>query len=58
MSEVTITAQPRAITIGTAQKDAELLGAILQYQEENKILYTADAVRDLCKYALEVKKVK
>ncbi|MCD8343382.1 MAG: hypothetical protein LUC19_03220 [Oscillospiraceae bacterium] len=48
----------RTITIGSALKDSELVKQILRYQEENKLSSGAEAVRDLCKYALSVKNVK
>ena len=45
-------------TIGNAQKDSELIKDIINYQKENHLASGADAVRELCKFALEVKKVK
>ncbi len=48
----------RIITIGNSLKDKELIIAIINYQKENKLNSSAEAVRDLGKYALEVKNVK
>ncbi len=45
------------ITIGSKDSDKELIELIVQYQLENNIRYAADAVRDLCKCALDFKKL-
>ncbi len=46
----------QTITIGSAQKDTDLIKDILRYMEEKNLSSAADAVRSLCKDALAFKK--
>lgn len=46
----------KTISIGGAEKDAELIKEILAYQKQRGLTYASDAVRELCKDALAIKK--
>ena len=45
------------VSIGTKNSDAELIDRILAYKKENKYANAADAVRALCEFALDYKKL-
>lgn len=46
----------RQISIGKSDKDADLVKEILAYQKQRGLPNAADAVRELCKDALAIKK--
>lgn len=51
------TVPKQRISIGTRDADAELIDRIIAYKAENKYANAADAVRALCEFALDYKKL-
>lgn len=47
----------KTVTIGTTSDDAALMEAIREYQHVNQISSTPDAVRDICRKALNLTEI-